>query len=71
VPHQGFDAIAAVYVANLLAHRIEPVPDTADPESDFAQFEEDLASLGVLSQVGPWQDMMNDIPALIDGAEDM
>lgn len=67
VPHQGFDAIAAVYVANLLAHRIEPGP--ADPENDIAQFEGDLAALGLLDQVGAWQDMMKDIPALMTGAE--
>jgi HD-like signal output (HDOD) protein len=71
VPRQGFDAIAAVYVANLLAHRIEPVPDSEDPESDFAQFEQDLESLGVLSQIDAWQDMMKDVPALIDRAEAM
>lgn len=69
VPHQGFDAIAAVYVANLLAHHIEPIPNEEDPECDLAEFEEDLAALGVLDQMGAWQDIIKDIPALMADAE--
>ncbi len=60
VPHQGFDAIAAVHVANLLAHHIDPIPDQADPEKDLAQFEEDFAALGVLEMIPAWQDMGKD-----------
>jgi HD-like signal output (HDOD) protein len=69
VPHQEFDAIAAVYVANLLAHRIDPTPDQADPESDLTQYEQDLADLGVLDLIPAWQDMAKDIPALMAEAE--
>lgn len=63
VPHQGFDAIAAVYIANLLAHRIEPATGLEDTESDLAQFEEDFAALGILDQVDGWQNLITDIPA--------
>jgi len=69
VPHQGFDAIAAVYVANLLAHRVDPVPAKADPESDLTQFEQDLAALGVLDSIPAWQQMASDVPALMAEAE--
>jgi len=68
-PHQGFDAIAAVFVANLLAHRLEPVSEQFDPESDIAQFEEDLMALGLLDKLCVWQDMVKDVPALVAGAK--
>lgn len=68
VLHSGFDAVAAVYVANLLAHRIEP-NQAADPETDPAHCEEDLAALGVLDQFGTWQNMMADIPSLMSEAD--
>jgi HD-like signal output (HDOD) protein len=69
VPHQGFDAIAAVYVANLLAHGIEPTDDREDPECNIAPFERDLAALGVLDQFGAWQKLMKDVPSQMDRAE--
>jgi HD-like signal output (HDOD) protein/ActR/RegA family two-component response regulator len=69
VPHQEFDAIAGVYVANLLAHRLDSDPDGADAECDFGQFEEDLAALGVLDQIGAWQEMVKDVPAQMAEAE--
>jgi len=69
MPHPSFDAVAAVYVANLLAHRIEPIPDQTDSENDLAQLEEDLAAFGVLDQIGAWQEAMKDIRALMSEAE--
>lgn len=68
VLNRGFDAIAAVYVANLLAHRIEP-NQAADPETDLEHCEQDLAALGVLDQLGDWQNMMADIPSLMSQAD--
>jgi len=69
VPHQGFDAIAAVYVANLLAHHFEPISDESDPESDPAQFQEELANLGVLEMMPLWQELAKDVLVLMADGE--
>lgn len=69
VPHQEFDAVAAVYVANLLAHRIEPAHDQPDSESDLEQSEQDLAELGVLDSIPEWLDEVKDLPAHMAEAE--
>jgi HD-like signal output (HDOD) protein len=51
VPHDGFDAVAAVYVANLLAHRAHQPPGALLSEP----VDEDLLrSLGVAGQVPLW-----------------
>lgn len=66
VPHKEFDPVAAVFVANLLAHRLEPVaplPGQTDPESDLAHGEADLTALGVLDQMPAWLEMVKDVPA--------
>ena len=69
VPHHEFDAVAAVYIANLLAHRIAPDADRPDPESDFALVEEDLSALGILDQIPAWLELVKDIPARMAEAE--
>lgn len=69
VPHQEFDAVAAVYVANLLAHRIDPAQNQTEPESDFEQSEQDLRDLGVLDSIPAWYDMVKDVPAHLAEAE--
>lgn len=69
VPHQELDPITAVYVANLLAHRLEPAFGKADPECDAAHCEQDLAALGVLDQMPAWEEMVKDVPALMAESE--
>lgn len=65
VPHHGFDPIAAVYVANLLAHRIEQDTGQEDPENYLAQFEEEFAALGVLDKIPAWEEMTKEVPAIM------
>jgi HD-like signal output (HDOD) protein len=69
VPHRELDPIAAVYVANLLAHRLEPAFRNADPECDLTHCEQDLAALGVLDQMPAWEEMVKDIPARMADSE--
>jgi HD-like signal output (HDOD) protein len=69
VPHRELDPIAAVYVANLLAHRLEPAFRNADPECDLTHCEQDLAALGVLEQMPAWEEMVKDIPARMADSE--
>lgn len=51
VPHQGFDAVAAVYVANTLAHQVSPSSLPAEP-IDLALLEH----LGVADRYPAWQE---------------
>lgn len=67
VPHQQFDAVAAVYVANLLAHRVDPTDD--QPECEGEQAEQELADLGVLEYIPAWQEMVKGLPAQMIEAE--
>lgn len=57
VPHQGFDAVASVYVANLLAHELEAGQVQERPESSFAAEAEHLESLGVTEDLPEWRSM--------------
>jgi len=62
VPHQDFDAVSAVFAANLLANELEvppeafPLPDRDEP------FQKELADLGVLQNLPAWRAMAADIP---------
>jgi HD-like signal output (HDOD) protein len=61
VPHQGFDSLATVYVANLLAHEIE---DSRAGESGLAHAELDstyLEALGVAEQLPAWRQMAAEV----------
>jgi HD-like signal output (HDOD) protein len=58
IPQRGFDTVAAVYLANLLAHECDhrhPSPD-ASPLADRADFDY-LDALEVTSQLPAWQAM--------------
>jgi HD-like signal output (HDOD) protein len=57
VPHQRFDALAAVYVANLLAHEIEGTAQECRWDVPY------LEALGVLSQVPGWKAMAREVSA--------
>jgi len=66
VPHEDFDAIAAVFAANLLAHRIEPGPGQSDCGGGFEPYEEDLKKLGILEKMPDWQEMVKDVSKEMD-----
>ncbi|MCH7979188.1 MAG: HDOD domain-containing protein [Acidobacteria bacterium] len=56
VPHQSFDAVGAVYVANLLAHAHAPGPKASRDVEDPIDMEY-LQKLGVADQLKEWQAM--------------
>lgn len=68
VPKQGFDALAAVYIANILAMECE----TASPaDAGFIQPTLDqgyLDSLGISNQLGEWREAARDIHRSLAGA---
>jgi HD-like signal output (HDOD) protein/ActR/RegA family two-component response regulator len=65
VPHQSFDAVSAVYVADVLAHEMEapllqtPLEDHPDPLAV------ELAGLGVEQELPQWRAMAASVPALL------
>jgi HD-like signal output (HDOD) protein len=65
VPHRNFDAVAAIYVANLLAHELEePKPDT--PWEDPLEIhQEEIRELGIGENLADWRAMAAGIPALL------
>lgn len=67
VPHQGFDAISAVYVANLLAHELEESANGKPVIYNLENYQEDLASLGVGELLPQWRAMAAEIPDLRAG----
>jgi HD-like signal output (HDOD) protein len=58
VPHGGFDAISAVYVANLLAHESEESPETCEWDLPF------LKAVGVAAQVPAWKEVAKEVRLL-------
>ena len=68
VPHQNFDAVSAVFVANLLAHELEGPPVAAPLESEPDPFQKELAGLGVLENLPAWRAMAAEVPGLMAGA---
>jgi HD-like signal output (HDOD) protein len=56
VPRQEFDAVAAVYVANILTHKVSPSSLPFEP-MDLALLE----SLGVADRYAAWQDAAQEI----------
>jgi HD-like signal output (HDOD) protein len=64
VPHQNFDALSAVYVANLLAHELaESSSQTRAYVLD--KYQEEFAQLGVAEMLPKWRTMAAEIPALM------
>lgn len=66
VPHQAFDAIVAVHVADLLAHSVDPAQDEVYTGSILEESSADLERMHVLDQVAAWQEMVKDVPDLVD-----
>ena len=55
VPHQRFDALSALYVANLLAHEAEGTPGDRKWDLKF------LEGIGVASHVPAWKAMAREL----------
>jgi HD-like signal output (HDOD) protein len=65
VPHEYFDAVSAVYVANLLAHELESSSLKASGQLDTEPNREELTVLGVGEELAAWRAMAAEIPALL------
>ena len=63
VPHQDFDAVSAVYVANLLARELEATSPEAPPEDSAETHEQDLIALGIQQRMVDWRAMAAEVPA--------
>jgi HD-like signal output (HDOD) protein len=65
VPHQNFDAISAVYAANLLAHELEESASGSPPTYNLENYQEELATMGVAEMFPEWRALAKEIPALM------
>jgi len=63
VPHENFDAIAAVYVANFLAHELEASSAEVPLEEDAETSRKELAALGVEEDLAAWRAAVAEIPS--------
>jgi len=63
VQHQDFDAVSAVYVANLLARELEATSPEAPPEDSAETHEQDLIALGIQQRMPDWRAMAAEVPA--------
>jgi HD-like signal output (HDOD) protein/CheY-like chemotaxis protein len=68
VPHQNFDAISAVYAANLLAHELEQSSGAEQATYNLESYQEAFATLGVWEMIPEWRAMVKQLPALIPEA---
>jgi HD-like signal output (HDOD) protein len=65
VPHENFDALSAVYVANLLAHELEAPSSEVSLEHEAETNRKELAALGVEGDLPAWRAMAAEIPPLL------
>jgi HD-like signal output (HDOD) protein/CheY-like chemotaxis protein len=65
VPHQNFDAISAVYVANLLAHELEEASAGGPSVYYLENYQEELATLGAGEMLPEWRAMAAGVPDLM------
>ncbi len=65
VPHQCFDAVSAVQVANLLAHELEPSSPGGPLEDNTETKQGELTALGAEGDLAAWRAMAEQIPALL------
>jgi len=66
VPHREFDAVSAVYVANLLAHELEVSSGGTPSVYDLEHYQEEFAALGIAAKMPEWQKMAAEVPALME-----
>jgi len=57
IPHEYFDAVSAVHVANLLAHELDPPLAEGSLEYDTMPSPEELTALGVGDDLAAWRAM--------------
>jgi HD-like signal output (HDOD) protein len=65
VPHQNFDAVTAVYVANLLAHELEEPSPEAAAEAGPESVPEDIVALGLQESLPAWRALAKAVPSLM------
>jgi HD-like signal output (HDOD) protein len=65
VPHQNFDAVSAVYIANLLAEELEESSRGEPSAHKLENYHEELTALGVADMVPDWRAMAAAVPDLI------
>jgi len=65
VPHEYFDAVSAVHVANHLAHELESSSLEAAGQIDTEPNRAELTALGVGEEFDAWRAMAAEIPALL------
>ena len=65
VPHQKFDAISAVYVANLLAHELQQSSRGGPAVYDLENYQEELTTLGAWEMLPTWRAMAAGVPNLM------
>jgi HD-like signal output (HDOD) protein/CheY-like chemotaxis protein len=65
VPHQNFDAISAVYAANLLAHELEESSNGEQEMYNLENYREELTTLGVAELLPKWRALAQEVPALL------
>jgi HD-like signal output (HDOD) protein len=63
VPHQHFDAISAVYAANLLAHELEQPSGSGPNVYDLENYKEEFETLGIWEMVPEWRELAKTMPA--------
>jgi HD-like signal output (HDOD) protein len=68
VPHRSFDAISAVYAANLLAHALEQSSGEGPAVYNVENYQEEFTALGVWEMIPEWRALAKEIPALIPAA---
>jgi HD-like signal output (HDOD) protein len=68
VPHQSFDAISAVYLANLLAHDVEERTAGGPVVYNLENYQEEFAALGVGEMIPQWREMAVEVSRWIGGA---
>ncbi len=65
VPHQNFDAVSAVYAANVLAHEQEAPPLNVPLEKHPDPLLEELVAFGVEQQLSDWRVMAASVHVLL------
>jgi HD-like signal output (HDOD) protein len=68
VPHQNFDAVSAIYVANLLAHELQDISVGGPASCNLESVQGELTELGVQEKIPEWRAMVKEIPALLTEA---
>ena len=68
VPHQNFDAISAVYVANLLAHELDEPSHGGPAVYILENYQEELTTMGAWEKIPEWRAMAKEVSALLAAA---